>query len=45
MRFCTSDMRSMDNGWVLAHAPPPVPSFRREAFINRANMWDMPAGS
>ena len=44
-RFCTSDMRSMDSGCVLAQEPPPMPSFRREAFISRPNMSDMPCGS
>ncbi|MNT25138.1 hypothetical protein D3C72_1606450 [compost metagenome] len=44
-RFWTSDMRSIDSGWVLAHEPPPAPSFRREAFIRRANIWDMPSAS
>ncbi|MNI83933.1 hypothetical protein D3C73_1407900 [compost metagenome] len=44
-RFCTSDIRSMDSGWVLAHEPPPAPSFRREAFIRRENICDMPSAS
>ncbi len=44
-RFWMSDMRSMDSGWVLAQEPPPAPSFRREAFIRRANICDMPLAS
>lgn len=44
-RFCTSDMRSMDSGWVLAQEPPPAPSFRREAFIRRENICAMPWAS